>query len=123
MCGKQEVTLEVNTDEFTLEQLFTLVLQRHMGFNEPYLDVANRGYSSFRCSTAQSVYSSFIGFGSNAIGVKEDCSAEKLKRPLSAPGVKIDNGALLLVIDESQDLKCSVHVVHRFLPSLFCLVL
>ena len=45
ICRRQTIMLRVDTNTFTLAQLFKLVLQKGMALNEPDVDVTNREYA------------------------------------------------------------------------------
>jgi hypothetical protein len=47
ICRRQTILLRVDTNTFTLAQLFKAVLQKGMALNEPDVDVTNREYAQF----------------------------------------------------------------------------
>jgi ubiquitin-like 1-activating enzyme E1 B len=91
VCRRQWLVLRVDTASFTLQQLYRLVLRQALAMNDPDLDVANRN---------------------NAVGVEEDWDAAFLARPLAA--ARIDDGAELSVLDQSQDYTARIVVRHTY---------
>jgi ubiquitin-like 1-activating enzyme E1 B len=91
-CSQACVTLFVDCTKFTVGQLFESVLRGSMGMNDPGIDVTNRD---------------------NYIGSREDCEPDYLVRTLSDAGVRIDNGAMLTVDDQTQEFKCQLIVQHK----------
>jgi ubiquitin-like 1-activating enzyme E1 B len=95
-CGKATLRLSLDVHSFTLRALFERVLVRHLGMNEPAIDVVNKN---------------------NAIGPQSEHEDEYLSRPLSARGINVSDGEILVVEDFSQKFGCNILVRHRVLDA------
>lgn len=94
VCGKSELTLQIDVEKTTLDTLVTKVIKSKLGFNEP-----------------------MISMGSNILYEEgEDCDEDlKDNLPLllaKCPGGGIQDGAVLSISDFTQDLEMTMVVRH-----------
>lgn len=108
VCSIPHSILTINTEVFTLKRLFDEVIRGFYGFEEASIDVENREYfpylSIFVQIDTNTCLSNFIE--------EEDHDDEYLNRILRSPGVRVDDGAILVLDDSINHKRIRLLVTH-----------